>query len=118
HYSADKIHEIPKMDEKFLTTAINHLNNSIEDYPSNPDNYYKKALILMEQGSYGSALLTAKKAQTLNSNDPEYLYLLANLYSINKKKDEALETALKAVENGATKPGLYSLIAEVYSEKG
>lgn len=118
HYSADKIHEIPKMDEKFLTTAINHLNNSIEDYPSNPDNYYKKALILMEQGSYGSALLIAKKAHSLNSNDPEYLYLLAHLYSINNKKDETLETALKAVENGASKPKLYSLITEVYLEKG
>lgn len=118
HYSADKIHEIPKMDEEFLNTAISHLNNSIEDYPSNPDNYYKKALILMEQESYGTALLTAKKAHSLNSNDPEYLYLLANLYSINNKKDEALETALKAVENGASKPRLYSLVAEVYLEKG
>lgn len=118
HYSSDKMHEIPKFDKEFLNTAIDHLNNSIEDYPDNADNYYKKALILVELESYGSALLQAKKAHSLNSNDPEYLYLLADLYSINDKTDEALETALKAVKLGASKPRLYGLIAEIYLEQG
>lgn len=118
HYSSDKMHEIPKFDKEYLNTAIDHLNNSIEDYPDNADNYYKKALVLMALESYGSALLQAKKAHSLISNDPEYLYLLANLYSINNKNDEALETALQAVELGASKPRLFSLIAEIYLEKG
>lgn len=117
HYSADRIHDIPKMDEAFLTTAINHLNNSIEDYPSNPDNYYKKALILMEYESYGSALLQARKAHSLNSADPEYLYLLARLYAINNKPEEALDAAIKAAKAGAPKPPLYHLLAQVYLEK-
>lgn len=118
HYSSDRMHEVPKFDKEFLNKAIDHLDNSIEDYPENADNYYKKALVLIELGSYGSALLQAKKAHSLNKNDPEYLYLLANLYSINNKSDEALETALQAVKLGASKPRLYSLIAEIYLEKG
>lgn len=114
HYSSDRIIEAPAIDKEFYNTALAHLNSSIEDYPDNADNYYKKAQVLEAFGNYGTAMLQAKKATTLKEGDPDYLYLLARLYAINNKPDMAIATAWSAIESGASEPMLYGLMAEMY----
>lgn len=118
HYSSDKIPEVPEIDEQFYNTALAYLNNSIENYPTNADNYYKKAQVLMAFGNNSAAMLQAEKATILKEDDPDYLYLLAKLYAINSKADLAIETAFKAISNGAPKPMLNELLAAMYLESG
>lgn len=116
HYSSDKIPEAPEINKEFYNAALTYLNNSIEDYPLNADNYYKKAQVLIAFENYSSALLEAEKAATLKENDPDYLYLLAQLYAISNKTHLAIEAALSAVQHGASKPMLNGFLAERYLE--
>lgn len=115
-YSLDKIPDAPEINKEFYQKALTHLNNSIEDYPDNADNYYKKALVLMELNKDDSAMTEASKAVDLDPNDPEYLFLLAKLYAVNKKTDLAIATALLAAQRGASESRLNSLLAEMYLE--
>ena len=114
HYSSDRVMEAPTIDKEFYNTALAHLNSSIENYPNNADNYYKKALVLEAFDNYETALLEAKKATTLKEGDAEYLQLLARLYALNNNPDLAIATAWNAIEAGASEPMLYGLMAEMY----
>lgn len=114
HYSSDRVIEAPTIDKEFYNIALAHLNSSIENYPNNADNYYKKALVLEAFGNYETALLEAKKATTLKEGDPDYLHLLAKLYALNHTPDLAIAAAWNAIEAGSSEPMLYGLMAEMY----
>lgn len=114
HYSSDRIIEAPTIDNEFYNIALAHLNNSIENYPNNPDNYYKKALVLETFGNYEMALLEAKRATTLKANDADYLYLLAKLYALDNNPNLAIATAQDAIKAGASESMLYGLMADMY----
>lgn len=114
HYSADRVIEAPTIDKEFYNTALAHLNNSIEDYPNNADNYYKKALVLEAFGNYETALVEAKRATVLKEGDADYLHLLAKLYALDENPDMAIATAWDAIKAGASEPMLYGLMADMY----
>lgn len=114
HYSSDRIIEAPTIDNEFYNIALAHLNNSIENYPNNPDNYYKKALVLETFGNYEMALVEAKRATVLKEGEADYLHLLAKLYALDENPDLAIATAWDAIKAGASEPMLYGLMADMY----
>lgn len=114
HYSSDQVIEAPTIDKDFYNTALAHLNSSIEDYPNNADNYYKKALVLEAFGNYEMALLEAQRAAALKEGDADHLFLLARLYALDNAPDMAITTAQEAIKAGASESMLYGLMAEMY----
>lgn len=113
-YSSYPVHEAPEINKAYYEKALSAINESIEDYPNNADNYYKKALLLKQFGHYSNALEQAKKAVKMKVGQPEYRLLLAQLYSLNKKYKEAIVEALKIKGQKGDQSGKHALLAELY----
>ncbi len=114
-------YDIPKVQKKssedVLKIVLDRLSENIKSNPSNPSNYYKRALWKYNAGKYDLALIDISQAERLNPNSGEILYLKsAVLHKLGQ--DKALENALFAEDQGYESPDLYTLIAKLYLEKG
>jgi tetratricopeptide (TPR) repeat protein len=106
-----------KSSEEVLNIVLERLSENIKSNPSNPSNYYKRALWKFNAGKYDLALIDISQAERLNPNSGEILYLKsAILHKAGKEK--ALENALFSEDQGYESPDLYTLIAKLYLEKG
>ena len=106
-----------KSSEEVLKIVLERLSENIKSNPSNPSNYYKRALWKFNAGKYDLALIDISQAERLNPNSGEILYLKSAILH-KAGKDKALENALFAEDQGYESPDLYTLIAKLYLEKG
>lgn len=101
-------------DENQHLAALSILSDAIKNNPSNPVNYYKRAMLHEKIENYADALVDINRAERLNPNSGLYLFEKAKIQSkLNKK--EALENALTAENQNFDQPELDVLIAELYS---
>jgi tetratricopeptide (TPR) repeat protein len=117
-YSAHKMEERPVLDEKFYKASLAWVNASIDDYPANADNYYKKALILWNLKNYSNAQIYARKAIRLDSMQAKYHELLMTIYAHHRNYPKALEQAQKAASLGSNNPVFHAQLAELYMQRG
>lgn len=102
--------------DKQLSAVLSQLSESIKSNPSNPSNYYKRAYWQYEAGNLDEALIDVSRAERLSPNSGEILFLKATiLYKAGK--ENALENALFAEDQGFDTPGLYTLIGNLYLNK-
>jgi tetratricopeptide (TPR) repeat protein len=113
-------YDIPKIQKKsseeVLNIVLEKLSENIKSNPSNPSNYYKRALWKYNSAKYDLALIDISQAERLNPNSGEILYLKSAILH-KSGKNNALENALLAQDQGFESSDLYSLIAQLYIEK-
>ena len=105
---------ILESDENQHLAALSILSDAIKNNPSNPVNYYKRAMLHEKIENYADALVDINRAERLNPNSGLYLFEKAKIQSKLYKK-EALENALAAENQNFEQPELDVLIAELYS---
>ncbi len=100
-------------DEKEMEASIKVLSENIKSNPSNPDNYYKRAVWKLKAGNYKEALIDITRGESRNPNSPKILFVKSLI--LEKLGDKnALENALFAESHGAKFPDAYLLIAKLY----
>ncbi len=72
---------------------------------------------LLEQGEYGAALNAFKSAKVLSGGDPRPIYNIGNVYHIQGRLDEALESFKEALGLDRTEKIIYQSIGSVYLGK-
>jgi tetratricopeptide (TPR) repeat protein len=97
--------------------SISILSDAIKNNPSNPDNYYKRAVVHLEIENYKDALVDISRAEKLDPNSGLYLYTKAKAQNYLKMKG-ALSTALAAEVQNFDNPTLFTLIADLYTQSG
>lgn len=103
-------------DAERLEIVLEELSERIKSNPSNPWNYYKRAMWHYRAEMLDEALIDVSRAERLSPNSGNILYLKsAILYKSDKKK--SLENALYAEGQGYTNPDLFTLIGNLYLDK-
>ena len=116
-FSADRINEAPDIGANYYQASLNALNDQIEDFPSNADAYYKKALVLQKLERNKAGIISINNA-IQRKNKAEYYLLLAELLYEDDQGGEAIQAALNAESMGVSATKAYSMLADLYfSEK-
>ncbi len=93
--------------------ALSILSDAIKNNPSDPNNYYKRAVLQYELGNHKDALVDITRAERLNPNSGLFLFQKAKIQHILNDKG-ALKNALDAESQQYGSPSLYVLIADLY----
>jgi tetratricopeptide (TPR) repeat protein len=93
--------------------ALSILSDAIKNNPSEPDNYYKRAVLHYKIENYKDALVDITRAERLNPNSGLFLYQKAKIQQVLNEKG-ALKNALDAESQDFSSPELYVLIADLY----
>lgn len=93
--------------------ALSILSDAIKNNPSDPDNYYKRAVLQHELGNFKDALVDITRAERLNPNSGLFLFQKAKVQNVLNEKG-ALKNALDAESQQFSSPSLYVLIADLY----
>lgn len=93
--------------------ALSILSDAIKNNPSDPDNYYKRAVLQHELGNYKDALVDITRAERLNPNSGLFLFQKAKIQNLLNEKG-ALKNALDAESQQFSSPSLYVLLADLY----
>jgi tetratricopeptide (TPR) repeat protein len=93
--------------------ALSILSDAIKNNPSEPDNYYKRAVLQYKLENYKDALVDITRAERLNPNSGLFLFQKAKIQNILNDKG-ALKNALDAESQQFSSPALYVLIADLY----
>lgn len=108
--------ESSKSKEQQLKVILEQLSESIKANPSNPLNYYKRASWQYQEGNYAEALIDITRAERLNPNSGEILFLKSAILQ-KSGKENALENALYAEDQEYESPELFALIGNLYLDK-
>jgi tetratricopeptide (TPR) repeat protein len=93
--------------------ALSILSDAIKNNPSDPDNYYKRAVLHHKLENYKDALVDITRAERLNPNSGLFLYQKAKIQEVLNEKG-ALKNALDAESQEFSSPSLFILIADLY----
>ena len=93
--------------------ALSILSDAIKNNPSEPDNYYKRAVLHYKIENYKDALVDITRAERLNPNSGLFLYQKAKIQQVLNEKG-ALKNALDAESQDFSSPDLFVLIADLY----
>ncbi|MCP9762024.1 tetratricopeptide repeat protein [Lacihabitans soyangensis] len=93
--------------------ALSILSDAIKNNPSDPDNYYKRAVLQYDLGNHKDALVDITRAERLNPNSGLFLFQKARIQNVLNEKG-ALKNALDAESQQFSSPSLYILIADLY----
>lgn len=93
--------------------ALSILSDAIKNNPSEPDNYYKRAVLHYKIENYKDALVDITRAERLNPNSGLFLYQKAKIQEVLNEKG-ALKNALDAESQDFSSPDLFVLIADLY----
>lgn len=113
--------EIPEVDKVMLNSSepkLSVLNEEIEENPSDPRSYYKRAKVYFEIGNYKEAGADINEAITLDGNKGKYYHLLARIHLAEGKLIHALKAATKASETGEKDADLLLLLTHLYFQNG
>ena len=112
-----QINEAPKVDSSFYVQALDALDNAIAREPNNSDAYFKKALYEHKLGNLNSSFSNINRALIFDKNNPDYLFLEAQIYKQQDEDSLALENALLVENLGAGNPRLWRLISDLYYQQ-
>jgi Tfp pilus assembly protein PilF len=93
--------------------ALSILSDAIKNNPSNPDNYYKRAVLHYKIENFNDALVDINRAERLDPNSGLFLYFKAKIQNALNDKT-GLKNALDAESQNFSAPDLYVLIADLY----
>lgn len=93
--------------------ALSILSDAIKNNPSEPDNYYKRAVLHYKIENYKDALIDITRAERLNPNSGLFLFQKAKIQKVMNEKG-ALKNALDAESQEYNSPELFVLIADLY----
>ncbi|MFA0963765.1 tetratricopeptide repeat protein [Roseivirga sp. BDSF3-8] len=117
NHSRYQLHEAPEFDESYHSVSLEKVNRNIEQNSDNPENYYRKAIILNELGRNENALINLRKAISLKADEPVYHYMAARENLRIGDVDEAESFASEAERLGEQSGGLFYLLSEVHRLK-
>lgn len=107
-----KVQEAVSVDS--LNAEAESLNVKIMADSGNPDNYYQRAKVYLDQKEINKALSDIGKAIDLNDKDARYYVTLADLYLVMGKIPNCLEALRKAEEIDPKNNDALLKLAEVY----
>ncbi len=114
--SSRSAYNIPEVEKEGVDVILEQLSESIKSNPSNAAPYYRRAYWQYKLGKYDEALIDISRAERLNPNSGEILYLKsAILYKAGKPN--ALENALFAEDQDYETPELFTLIGNLYLDQ-
>ena len=93
--------------------ALSILSDAIKNNPSDPVNYYKRALLHYNIQNYKDGLVDITRAEKLDPNSGLYLYYKAKFES-KLELPSALKNAQLAESQKFDSPDLYILLADLY----
>jgi tetratricopeptide (TPR) repeat protein len=109
-------YNIPLKDEFNLSeeqkAQISILSDAIVSNPSDPSNYYRRAKVLLNAENLSEAIVDIGRAERLEPNNGEYLFLKAKIQMAKKDKN-ALLNAKRSEELGYQNIDLYILLSEL-----
>ncbi len=103
--------------ENQYLASLSILSEAIKNNPSNPDNYYKRALLYEKIENYKDALVDISRAERLNPNFGLFLFQKAKIQN-HIEDPKALTNALLAENQNFDSPDLYVLISDLYNNIG
>ena len=103
--------------ENQYLASVSILSEAIKNNPSNPNNYYKRALLYERIENFNDALVDISRAERLNPNFGLYLFQKAKIQN-HLKDPKALTNALLAENQNIDSPDLYVLISDLYNQIG
>ncbi|MGB3180378.1 MAG: tetratricopeptide repeat protein [Cyclobacteriaceae bacterium] len=118
NHSQYPLYEAPEFDKEFYSVSLEKVNSNIEQNPDNPENYYRKAIILNELGRNENALINLRRAISRNGEEPVYHYLAARENLRIGDVDQAESFAQEAERLGEQSSGLFYLLSRVNHAKG
>ena len=86
--------------KKVLIDSVYHMEKAKKLSPKMPQPYFNLGIIYHRQKKYEEALDNLLKVNRIYGKDKAYLYHLACTYLMLDKKDKALRSLKKAIENG------------------
>lgn len=112
-----QINEAPEVDSGFYVKALEALDRAIDREPNNADAYFKKALYENKLGNINTAFSNINRALIFDKNNPDYLFLEAQIYQQQDEDSLALHKALLVENLGAGNPQLWRLISDLYYQQ-
>ncbi len=112
----DRIYQVPPPDNIRSPLSIEALDDAIENYPQEPENYYKKALLLQQEGKAVLALEQIKKALSVDSLSAKdkYHFLAAQIYHHLEQYAQASEQIQKIYSESPLNLEAVILSGELY----
>lgn len=98
--------------------AIAFLTDAIESSSNNSENYYKRALLYLENGNIKEATEDINNAINIKANVGNYFQAKALILRDSKQPQLALEAASKAEVLNTESPELYTLLGDLYQQLG
>jgi tetratricopeptide (TPR) repeat protein len=98
--------------------AIAFLTDAIESSSNNSENYYKRALLYLENGNIKDALEDINNAIGIKANVGDYFQAKALILRDSNQPQLALEAASKAEVLNTESPELYTLLGDLYQQLG
>lgn len=98
--------------------AITFLSDAIETSPSSSENYYKRAILYLENENLKEALEDINNAINLKPNVGNYFQAKALILRDSDEPKLALEAASKAEVLDTESPELYTLLGDLYQQLG
>ena len=93
---------------------LENMNKAIAKYPDDPDNYFKRAKMLIETGNKSAAIKDLSKSIELDSSLTESYYLRAKVYYKSKQYPEALIDLKRCYHQNKKDKTLIKMIARIY----
>ena len=98
--------------------AIAFLTDAIDASPSSSENYYKRAILYLENEKIKEALEDINNAISIKPNIGNYFQAKAQILRDSQQPQLALEAASKAEVLNAESPELYTLLGDLYQQLG
>ncbi len=98
--------------------AIAFLTDAIDASPNSSENYYKRAILYLENEKVGEALEDINNAINIKPNVGSYFQAKAQILRDSQQPQFALEAASKAEVLNAESPELYTLLGDLYQQLG
>lgn len=98
--------------------AIAFLTDAIDASPNSSENYYKRAILFLENENVKAALEDINNAITIKPNIGNYFQAKALILRDSQQPQLALEAASKAEVLNAESPELYTLLGDLYQQLG
>jgi tetratricopeptide (TPR) repeat protein len=98
--------------------AIAFLTDAIDASPNSSENYYKRAILFLENEKIKEALEDINNAINIKPNVGNYFQAKALILRDSQQPQLALEAASKAEVLNAESPELYTLLGDLYQQLG
>jgi len=98
--------------------AIAFLTDAIDASPNSPENYYKRAILYLENKKINEALEDINNAINLKPNVGNYFQAKSLILRDSQQPKLALEAASKAEVLNVDSPELYTLLGDLYQQVG